>query len=103
MPVTRYGARAYASVFLVGLFVISAPFTVGLAQAIDGAAGQWISLFELTGIPVHVNDIIFGEVSEMTDHAPARKFGSAVLVGWYFAWTVIPGFILWSRYRKLAT
>jgi ABC-type transport system involved in multi-copper enzyme maturation permease subunit len=95
--------RAYASVFLVGLFVISAPFTVGLAHEIEGAAGQWVSMFDLTAIPVHVNDIIFGQASEMTEHAPARKLGSAVLVGWYFAWTVIPGLFLWSRYRKLAS
>jgi ABC-2 type transport system permease protein len=94
--------RAYASVFLVGLFVISAPFTVGMSQEIEGAAGQWISMFTLTSIPVHVNDIIFGEVSEISDMAPARELGSAVLVGWYFAWTVIPGSILWLRYRKLA-
>jgi ABC-2 type transport system permease protein len=84
--------RAYASVFLVGLFVISAPFTIGLAQEIEGAAGQWISMFALTNIPARVNDIIFGDVSEMTEHDPA-----------YFAWTIIPGLILWSRYRKLAS
>jgi len=95
--------RAYASVFLVGLFVISAPFTVGMSQEIDPAAGQWVSMFTLTSIPVHVNDIIFGEVSEISDMAPARELGSAVLVGWYFAWTVIPGLILSSRYRKLAS
>jgi ABC-2 type transport system permease protein len=95
--------RAYASVFLVGLFVISTPFTMGLSHEIDGAAGQWISMFTLTNIPVHVNDIIFGEVSEMTEGAPALKFGSTVLVGWYFAWIVIPGLILWSRYRKIAS
>lgn len=95
--------RAYASVFLVGLMVISTPFTVGLSQEIEGAAGQWISMFALTNIPVHVNDIIFDKVSEMTDRAPAKKLGSTVLVAWYFAWTVIPGLILWSRYRKLAS
>src|SRR5690606_32722190 len=50
--------RAYASVFMVGLFVITTPFTVGLASEIEGAAGQWISMFNLTTIPVHVNDII---------------------------------------------
>ncbi len=95
--------RAYASVFLVGLFVISAPFAVGLAQDTQGTAGKFISLFELTAIPVHVNDIIFGDMSEMTEHSPAKKLGSAVLIGWYFAWTVIPGLILWTRYRKLAS
>jgi len=95
--------RAYASVFLVGLFVISTPFTMALSEEIGGAAGQWLAMFTLTSIPVHVNDIIFGEVSEVTEKAPARKLGSTVLVCWYFAWTIIPGLILWSRYRKLAS
>jgi ABC-2 type transport system permease protein len=94
--------RAYASVFLVGLFAISTPFTVGLAAEIDGPLGQWISMFSITGIPVHVNDIIFGEVSEFTEDAPAGKLPKLLLVGWYLAWTIIPGAVLWWRYRRMA-
>ena len=94
--------RAYASVFLVGLFVITTPFTVALAQHTDGAPGQWISMFNLTNIPVHVNDVIFGDVSDITEDAPARKLGSVMLVSWYFLWTLIPGAALWWRYRRLA-
>lgn len=93
--------RAYASVFLVGLFVILTPFTVGLASEIEGTVGQWISMFNLTNIPVHVNDIIFDHVSEITDEAPARELGSAMLVTWYFAWTLGAGAVLWWRYRRL--
>jgi ABC-2 type transport system permease protein len=93
--------RAYASVFLVGLFVISTPFTVGVASEIEGPLGQWISMFSLSNIPVHVNDVIFGEVSEMTEDAPARALGSTVLVAWYFAWTLIPAALLWWRYRRM--
>ena len=94
--------RAYASVFLVGLFVIMTPFTVPLAQHMGGTAGQWISMFNLTNIPVHVNDVIFGEVSDITENAPARKLGSTILVAWYFVWTVVPAVILWWRYRRLS-
>ncbi|MGH7713426.1 MAG: hypothetical protein ACREOG_19215, partial [Gemmatimonadaceae bacterium] len=93
--------RAYAAVFLVGLFAITTPFTVGMAQEIEGTAGQWISMFSLTNIPVHVNDIIFGEVSEFTKDAPAGKFPKLALFGWYLAWTLVPGAILWWRYRRL--
>ena len=93
--------RAYASVFLVGLFVITTPFTLGLAQEIGGAAGRWLSMFNLTNIPVHVNDLIFGQVSDITEDAPARELPAAVRVGWYFAWTIIPGGVLWFRYRRL--
>jgi ABC-2 type transport system permease protein len=93
--------RAYASIFLVGLFVITTPFTAGLSQEIGGKAGQWISLFSLTNIPLHVNDVLFGEPSELTDDAPARAFGGAALVAWYFACTLVPGVVLWWRYRRL--
>jgi ABC-2 type transport system permease protein len=93
--------RAYASVFLVGLFVISTPFTLGLASEIGGAAGRWLSMFNLTNIPVHVNDLIFGQVSEITEDAPARELPAAVRVGWYLAWTIVPGGVLWFRYRRL--
>jgi ABC-2 type transport system permease protein len=93
--------RAYASVFLVGLFVILAPFTIGMAEEMSGKAGQWMSMFTLTNIPVHVNDIIFGQVSEMTEHAPARGLSETVRVAWYFGWTIVPGIVLWWRYRRL--
>ncbi len=93
--------RAYASVFLVGLFIISTPFTVGLASEMDNQLGQWISMFNLTNIPVHVNDVIFNDVSEITEDAPARELGSTTLIAWYFAWTLVPASLLWWRYRRL--
>ncbi len=93
--------RAYASVFLVGLFVITTPFTTGLASEIGGTAGQWISMFNLSNIPVHVNDVIFGDVSVITQEAPAAELSASILVGWYFLWTLVPAGILWIRYRRL--
>lgn len=94
--------RAYASVFLVGLFVITTPFTIGVAGEIGGNLGAWISMFNLTNIPMHVNDIIFGQISEVTEEAPAKALGSIVLVSWFFLWTIGCGALLWWRYRRLA-
>jgi ABC-2 type transport system permease protein len=94
--------RAYASVFLVGLFLITAPFTIGLATEMGGTAGKWISMFNLTNIPLHVNDVIFGEISEVTSEAPARLFPAWVKVAWFFAWTTVAGAVLWVRYRRLS-
>ena len=94
--------RAYASVFLVGLLVISTPFTLGASQEIDGKVGQWISMFSLSNIPLHVNDIIFGQTSEMTENAPALELGPTILVAWYFVCTLLPAAVLWSRYRRLS-
>ena len=93
--------RAYASVFLVGLFVITTPFTTGLASELGGTVGQWISMFNLSNIPVHVNDVIFGEVSVITSEAPAAELSAWILVGWYFLWTLVPAGVLWIRYRLL--
>jgi len=93
--------RAYASVFLVGLFVITTPFTVGLAEEVGGKAGQWISMFNLTNVPVHVNDVLFGGESEITEDAPARELGATVLVTWYFVCTLVPAAVLWWRYRRM--
>ena len=93
--------RAYAAVFLVGLFIVSTPFTMGLSSEIDGPVGQWISMFTLTNIPLHVNDVIFGQPSELTEEAAARELGANILVAWYFAWTLVPGAILLLRYRRL--
>ncbi|UCG87561.1 MAG: hypothetical protein JSW71_03170 [Gemmatimonadota bacterium] len=93
--------RAYAAVFLVGLFVITTPFTTGLASEIGGTAGRWISMFNLSNIPVHVNDVIFGEPSLITGPAPAAELSSWILVGWFFLWTLVPAGVLWQRYRRL--
>jgi ABC-2 type transport system permease protein len=93
--------RAYASVFLVGLFVITTPFTTGLAAEIGGTVGRWISMFNLSNIPVHVNDVIFGEPSVITRPAPAAEFSAWILVGWFLLWTLGPAGVLWLRYRRL--
>jgi len=93
--------RAYASVFLVGLFVITTPFTTGLAMEIGGTAGQWISMFNLSNIPVHVNDLFFGEPSMITRDAPAGQLPGWILAGWYLLLTGGPGAVLWARYRRL--
>ena len=97
--------RAYASVFVVGLFVITTPFTTGLASQLaedyEGTAGAWVSMFNLSNIPVHVNDLIFGEVSLITSVAPAGEFSGWILIGWYLLWTLVPAGLLWMRYKKL--
>jgi ABC-2 type transport system permease protein len=93
--------RAYAAVFLVGLFAITAPFTAGLATELPEASGKWLSMFNLTNIPVHVNDVIFGEFSMTTGEAPARLLPATVKTVWYLLWTLGPAAILWSRYRRL--
>ena len=59
-------------------------------------------MFNLTNIPVHVNDIVFGVPSEITKDAPARGLDEWIRIAWFFAWTIVPGTALWWRYRRLA-
>ncbi len=94
--------HAYAAVFLAGTFLITMPFTLALATELEGPISQWLSMFSLGNIPVHVNDRIFGDVSAITSVAPAREMGTSILVGWYLLWTLLPGAVLWSRYRRLS-
>ena len=64
--------RAYASVFLVGLFVITTPFTVGLAAG-DRRHGRPMDLdVQPHQHPGTRERLIFGDVSEITEEAPAR-------------------------------
>lgn len=95
--------RAYASVFLVGLLAITTPFIIGVASEIEGVTSQWVQMFNLANIPLHVNDVIFGEINVFSDEfdAPASALPVTVLVSWYLAWTLIPAGILWLRYRRL--
>lgn len=93
--------RVYASVFLVGLVVITTPFTAALASQLGGSAGRWISMFNLADIPVRVNDVIFGETSAITSGEGGADFPDSVLVGWYLAWIAVPAGVLWLRFRNL--
>lgn len=94
--------RAYAAVFLVGLFAITSPFTLGVSQEIEGPVGSWVSMFSLTNIPLHVSDIMFGEPSELTKGAPAKRLGDTMLALWYIGWTSGMAVALWGRYRRMS-
>ena len=85
--------RAYASVFLVGLFMISMPFTVGLAQELEGNAGRWMSMFSLLNIPLHVNDVTrHGAELRLTSvsDTPSSMTSPATLSTWETLGTRVP-------------
>ena len=56
-------------------------------------------------VPKLINTICTGgsgQVSTVTEAAPAGALPSGILVGWYLVWTLVPAVILWMRYRRLA-
>jgi ABC-2 type transport system permease protein len=94
--------RAMAAAFLIGLFVISAVFTSGLAESLDNTTGDWISMFNLANIPMHVNDWVFDATSDFLANEPSLNLPQWVRVVWFLPWTVIPFALMWRRYRNLA-
>ena len=48
-----------------------------------------------------MNDVIFGDVSQMTGESPSSELSARILVGWYALWILVPGGVLWARYRRL--
>jgi len=93
--------RAYAAAFLVGAFVISAAVVAGATDALDVDTGRWVALGSVRGIPLYVNDLVFGGESSGSVHA-AQALPSGVIVGWYLlVVAACAGGVLW-RYRRLS-
>jgi len=90
--------RAYASIFVIGLLFVTAATGNVLSEVIGGDVGEWLSLINIGFVPLHINNIIFGE---MSSSGPAGDLPRIVLLGWYLVLTVGPGLILWRRYRRM--
>jgi ABC-2 type transport system permease protein len=93
--------RAYAAAFLIGLFVISTPLTAGLSESIDGALGEWIALLNLTNVPLHINDWLFGSTSGVLEDSRVLGLPRAVRVSSFFVVTAAAVLVMWNRYRKM--
>lgn len=94
--------RAYAAVFLIGLFVVSTPVAFGLAESVGGTAGEWISMVDLTGLPLHLNDWLFDSTSDRLDGSMANYLPRVARVGTFAAVTVAAFLGMWMRYRRLS-
>ena len=134
--------RAYATVAVIGLFLISS-FTVGALQGtrcespsevsagrqsssesgfevtfgpgggfnpeedcrlILGDAARWAQLLDIGNVQTYVSDIVFGTYNHAeTDFARAFRLPETVAVAWYLVVAAVAGFVIWNRYRRLAT
>ena len=93
--------RAYAAAFVIGLYMISSGFAGGLSHAVGEDTGRWIALLSIGNVPIYVNDLIFNEVSSVTQEDLAGNVPAAIRVHWYLVLTVGPGLVLWRRYRRI--
>jgi len=114
--------RAYAAAFVIGLFIISIPVSAILSFCEDGPrsqrsefgqerepcipatgdAAKWFALINLSGVPIHVSDLIFPEENNSDFAQLVAELPSIVPVGWYLILTIGPGFLLWWRYRRIS-
>lgn len=115
--------RAYAAAFVIGFFIISAA-SAGImtecnehggrrdsgqdrasaerCEPLTGDAAKWFGLVNMFAVPMHVNDMIFGEVNEDRDSAVVAELPNIIPIGWYVLLTGGPAFALWWRYRRLS-
>ena len=134
--------RAYATVAVIGLFLISS-ITVGALQGTTcesrtetsgggqstsstsvgvtfgsgggigpnedcrlmlGDAARWAQLLDIGNVQTHVSDIVFGVYDDAEDDIiRAFRLPEAVAVAWYVVVAAVAGFVIWNRYRRLAT
>ena len=116
--------RAYASAFVIGLFMV-ATFTVnGLTsescsgnarsengrisfdelecEPVTGEAAKYIALLSFMDTSLAMNDLVFDRVD--SDPSPARKamlgLHDAIPIGAYGGYTLIPLILIWWQYRR---
>jgi ABC-2 type transport system permease protein len=116
--------RAYASAFVIGLFMV-ATFTVnGLTsetcsgnarsengrisfdelecEAVTGEAAKYISLLSFMEAPLFMNDLVFDVVDD--DPSPAakaqRELHDGIPIGTYGLYTLTPLVLIWWQYRR---
>ena len=94
--------RGYASVGLVGLFIVS-QFAAGvLSNEITGTLGEWMGLISLSDPPLHINELVFDTTDGLTAGGAARELPTAVRITAFFVFTLVPIGVLLAKYRKLS-
>lgn len=90
--------RAYAAIFVIGLFFITGAAGGVLSEVIGGEAAAWLFLVNIGFVPIHINNIIFGD---MSSSGPAGGLPWSAILAWYLILIAGPGVILWRRYRTM--
>lgn len=94
--------RGYASVALIGFFLITQIASGILGETLEGAAGEWLSLISLSDIPLHINELVFDTDNSLAGGNAARELPAAVRIGAYFVMTFGSLALLFYRYRRLS-
>ncbi len=93
--------RAYAAAIVIGIWVIAAVTGNALVEELQGENIKWFALIDLGSVPIYINDMIFTKVSDSDINTVANDLPRAAVIAWYLALVVVPGTLLWWRYRNL--
>ena len=118
--------RAYASAFIIGLFMITWVMAniltgesncSGSARTLDGRisfeeieckpitgdAAKWVSLISVRMVPLLASDLVFDRVEEDAEPSviAARNLPDAVPILVYMLYTIFPTWLLWWQYRRI--
>jgi ABC-2 type transport system permease protein len=93
--------RAYATAFLVGVFVLTGALVGGAVTALSSGTGRWVALLSLRNVPLYLNDRIFG-VDAAGRAFVAERLPGVVLLGWYLLLVGGAAAVVLWRYRRLA-
>ena len=113
--------RAYAAAFVIGFFIISAAAggiltecedeehrpgareVAGPCEPLTGDAAKWFGLVNMFTVPIHVSDMIFADENGSGPTKFVKELPNIVPITWYLVVTGGLGFLLWWRYRRIAT
>jgi ABC-2 type transport system permease protein len=93
--------RAYATAFLVGIFILSAAVVGGATSALSSGAARWVGLLSIRSVPLFLNDRIFG-VRPGDGPFQAELLPWGVLVLWYLLVVCSAAAVVLWRYRRLS-
>ena len=93
--------RAYATGFVIGLFLIATTVANALTGELTGEWTKWVALLDILSLPTQLVGMIFDKV---TDSNPAleqmNNLNDAIPIAWYLVLTVGTAALLLRRYQK---
>jgi ABC-2 type transport system permease protein len=103
--------RAFATAFVIVVFLVSIPVAGILtsesqeeAEPWMGDAAKWCELVDISRVPLRVSELILdGEVEEGNENPNdlTKELPKVVPILWYLLLTAGLGFVLWWRYREM--
>ena len=93
--------RAYAAVFVIGLWFVALGTASALTEEIGGSGGKWYALIDIGSVPIFINDMIFNKTDSSELIIEMKRLPTLVVYAWYLILTAGPAALLLWRYKNL--